>query len=230
MEIVFRFSLHALSNLYGDATSCFSLIMYSDLWTPEADRSFAVSGSRPRPNLLDSGSRLSTESPPSRFFFKFVRGSSLDRLMTRARSTAYARVNLQLFLRGPGSAGAAHYPSKTDGSVFSRFCNCLPRILIGVARFPDKRPRRSAPKQNHRLRELRQLRLPRDITSHSMKNLSFHSLLDERWLYLPILTTSLIRFSLKMCFLNLGVKGLINPLRGALFTPEGHWNRWRWSN
>ena len=58
--------------------------------------------------------------------------------------------------------------------------------------------------------------LTRDITSHSMKNLAFHSLLRWKVITLPILTTSLIHLSLKafqrervwrMSFLNLGVKG-----------------------
>ena len=39
--------------------------------------------------------------------------------------------------------------------------------------------------------------LTRNITSHSMKNLAFHSLLRRKMILLPILTTSLIHFSLK---------------------------------
>ena len=39
--------------------------------------------------------------------------------------------------------------------------------------------------------------LTRNITSHSMKNLAFHSLLRWKIIILPILTTSLIHFSLK---------------------------------
>ena len=38
--------------------------------------------------------------------------------------------------------------------------------------------------------------LPRNMTSHSMKNLAFHSLLRGKIIILPILTTSLIHFSL----------------------------------
>ena len=47
-----------------------------------------------------------------------------------------------------------------------------------------------------------------NITSHSMKNIAFHSVLRWKMIILPILTTSLIHFT----FLNLGVKGW-NPLR-----------------
>ena len=39
--------------------------------------------------------------------------------------------------------------------------------------------------------------LTRNITSHSIKNLAFHSLLSWQMIILPILTTSLIRFSLE---------------------------------
>ena len=39
--------------------------------------------------------------------------------------------------------------------------------------------------------------LTRKITSHSMKNLALHSLLRSKMIILPILTTSLIHFSLK---------------------------------
>ena len=39
--------------------------------------------------------------------------------------------------------------------------------------------------------------LTRNITPHSMKNLPFHSLLRRKIIILPILTNSLIRFSLK---------------------------------
>ena len=49
------------------------------------------------------------------------------------------------------------------------------------------------------------------ITSHSMKNLAFRSLLRRKMIILPILTTSLIHFwkgwGQRMYFLNLGVKG-----------------------
>ena len=55
--------------------------------------------------------------------------------------------------------------------------------------------------------------LSRNITSHSMKNLAFHSLLRWKLISLPILTTS--HFSLKGWenILFLGVKGLIWELR-----------------
>ena len=55
--------------------------------------------------------------------------------------------------------------------------------------------------------------LTRNITSHSMKNLAFQSLLRWKMIILLILTTSLIHLSgLKvgrMYFVNLGVKGLM---------------------
>ena len=54
----------------------------------------------------------------------------------------------------------------------------------------------------------------RIITSRSMKNLAFHSLLRWNMIVLPILTTSLTHFLFKrlgeLTFLNLGVKGLIS--------------------
>ena len=51
----------------------------------------------------------------------------------------------------------------------------------------------------------------RNITSHSMENLAFHSLGKWKMIILPILNTSFIHLSLKgfgeRIFLNLGVKG-----------------------
>ena len=53
--------------------------------------------------------------------------------------------------------------------------------------------------------------LTSNITSHSMKNLAFHSLLRWKMIILPILTTYRTHSSLKGCenvFLNFGAKGL----------------------
>ena len=62
--------------------------------------------------------------------------------------------------------------------------------------------------------------LTRNITSHSMKNLAFHSLLRWKMIILPILTTSLIHFSVNVCenacFLSLRVEGLKRSLRFAV--------------
>ena len=60
--------------------------------------------------------------------------------------------------------------------------------------------------------------LTRNITSHSMENSAFYSLLRWKMIITPILTTSLINtFSLwevgRMYSSNLGVKGLIEILR-----------------
>ena len=68
--------------------------------------------------------------------------------------------------------------------------------------------------------------LTRNITSHSMKNLAFHSLLEWKMIILPILTTSPLPFSLytieRMYFLNLGVEGLTRGLYGTLVLPSNH--------
>ena len=73
--------------------------------------------------------------------------------------------------------------------------------------------------------------LTRNITSHSMENLAFYSLLRREMIIRPILTTSLIHCLLKMfreCmyFLGLGMKrltkskaGPTSPTKESLFEP-----------
>ena len=63
--------------------------------------------------------------------------------------------------------------------------------------------------------------LSRNITSHSMENLAFRSLLRWKMIILPILASSLVQFLFKkvwrMYFLSLGVKGL------TISDPSSHW-------
>ena len=69
--------------------------------------------------------------------------------------------------------------------------------------------------------------LTRNITSHSMKNLAFHSLLRCKMIVLPTLTTLSYKFLFRkvgrMYVLNLGVKGLnrVTAANGGKWYP--HW-------
>ena len=68
------------------------------------------------------------------------------------------------------------------------------------------------------------LSLPRNITSHSIKNLAFHSLPKRTMIILPILTTSLMHFFLKgweNVLFELGSKTLKTVLQRFSGTTEG---------
>ena len=78
--------------------------------------------------------------------------------------------------------------------------------------------------------------LTRNITSHSIKNLAFHSLLRLKMITIPTLTASLIHFDLLFYllfftyFFNLGVKGLKMNILPILTASLVHISLKSWEN